>query len=91
MKKIKFLILLILISINNFYSNELDYKLKLSLEPLRNGEFLDWSYDSEKKGLYVYKNSNSKKVLYDTIEPLSWNNWQVSKDRKKIIYWEKPP
>ena len=87
MKKINLILLLLFVSINHLFSFGNNCEFDKNLQPLKNYENLDWEYDSNESILRIYKISNTEKELYDSIDYLDWSNWEVSKDRKKIIYW----
>jgi len=88
MNKILFLILLTLVSPDYLFSDCFGYYTGVNLPPLENNETLEWEYDSNLSTLEIYKEKDYKKTLYTSIDDLDWNNWEVSKDRKSIIYWE---
>ena len=69
----------------NIYNNETDTDLK----PLEKNEFFECNYDFESRQLVIFKVFDFEKKLYKRIDYLEWGSWELSKDRRKIIYYEK--
>lgn len=86
--KTKLSMLVFLLLLNSIYSQNFLDKTNILLQSLTQNEFFNWEYDAKEKKLSIYSINNKNKYFYDSIDYLRWGDWQVSKDRRKIIYWE---
>lgn len=88
MKKLTILVSLFLFSMHFNFCQSFKEKIDKTLQPLRNNEFFEWTYDSKNMELQIFKINDHKKEIYETLENLLWGSWEVSNDRRKIIYYE---
>ena len=55
--------------------------------PLKNDEFLDYTYSQTQNVLTIYKaNGSDKQICFENDEAL-WGGYQISKDKKIMIFW----
>ena len=82
MKRIIITVLLISL-ISPMYSESLK-----KLIPLSKNEKLEYLYDQNKYILTIFKSQGTEKqVYYESLDAL-WGGYQISKDKKSMIFWE---
>ena len=82
MKKI-FIITFIITIVFPIYSQTIK-----KLAPLSKSETLDYSYNLDKDILTIYKINESKKQIYFENTEALWGGYQISKDKKTMIFWK---
>ena len=80
MKKI-FIITFIIVIVFPMYSEAIK-----KLVPLSKSETLDYSYNPDKNILTIYKITESKKRIYFENTEALWGGYQISKDKKIMIF-----
>ena len=84
MKRIICIVILIITCfVTFFYSQEAK-----RLEPLKDNERLEYKFDQGSKIFNVYKVSNEKKVPYVTITGSSWGMYQITENKKGILFFK---
>ena len=87
-RKLIFVIFNLLITLKIFAQSEDPFATQ-KLKPLKKDEVLEWEYNSNEDELYVNRCSSKGKKLYTQIDFIRWRFWDLSGDKKKILYWRK--
>ena len=81
--KIFFIIAFMIAIIVSLYSETIE-----KLVPLKKSGTLDYSYNQDEDILSIYKINDSKRQSYYENKEALWGGYQISKDKKTMIFWK---
>jgi len=87
-RKLIFVIINLLFALKIFAQSEDSFATQ-KLKPLKKDEVLEWEFNFDEGELYVNRCSSKGKKLYAQIDFIKWRFWDISGDKKKILYCRK--